>query len=171
MWAPLSQVKAWNFHSSWGAENNSGGCRIWFQGPGQVLSSQDHDSGPSSGLQRPLMKKCKTIKFWFLTGLLHERTAVAVLHFNPADGSLLPPGLHPIAGITAVPVESIRNNLPTIIRDLEVLNGAEYREPESVWVVPLAYKGMIVAHLKIYVDGIHVVPDYPASREMQLYGK
>lgn len=120
-------------------------------------------------------------KIWTMSGprgeievkaaLLYERTAVAVLHFNPADGSLLPLGLHPIVGITAVPIENIRNNLPAIVRALEVLNGAEYREPESVWAIPLAYKGMIVAHLKIYVDGIHVVPDYPANQEMQLYGK
>jgi len=103
--------------------------------------------------------------------ILYEGTAVGVLHFNPINGSLLPLGVHPIVSGTVAQIENIRSNLPAIVRALEVLNGAEYREPESVWVVPLAYRGMIVAHLKVYVDGIHIVPDYPANQEMQLYGR
>jgi len=120
-------------------------------------------------------------KIWTMTGprgetevkaaILYEGTAVAVLHFNPTDGTLLPLGVHPAMIATAAQIENIRSNLPTIIRSLEVLNGAEYREPESAWIVPLAYNGMIVAHLKIYVDGIHIMPDYPANQEMQLYGR
>ncbi len=103
--------------------------------------------------------------------ILYDGTAVAVLHFSPVDGSLLPLGVHPIVNSSSVQIENIKNNLPSIVNALEVLNGAEYREPENSWVVPLAYKGMIVAHLKIYADGIHIVPDYPANQEMQLYGK
>ena len=103
--------------------------------------------------------------------ILYEGVVVAVLHFNPIDGSVLPLGLHPIANRMVISIENIREKLPAIIHALEVLNGAEYREPESVWVIPLAYKSMIVAHLKIYIDGIHIVPDYPANQEMQLYGK
>ena len=104
-------------------------------------------------------------------GILYEGKVVAVLHFNPADGSILPLGVHPIVNRISVQIKNIENNLYTIINALEVLNGAEYREPESVWVVPLAYKSMIVAHLKIYVDGIHIIPDYPANQEMLLYSK
>ncbi len=117
-------------------------------------------------------------KIWTMTGprgemeikaaILYEGTAVAVLHFSPIDGSLLPLGFHPIVSKVSVKIENIEKSLPAIIKSLKVLDGAEYREPESVWAVPLAYKGMIVAHLKIFVDGIHIVPDYPANQEMQL---
>ncbi len=120
-------------------------------------------------------------KIWTMTGprgetdikaaITYEGIAVAVLHFNPTDGSLLPLGFHPLTSGATVKLETIKSSLPGIIRSLEVLNGAEYREPESVWVVPLAYKGMIVAHLKVYVDGIHIVPDYPANQEMKAYGR
>ena len=130
-------------------------------------------------------KKAKELftagKIWTVTGprgetdvkaaILYEGIVVAVLHFNPIDGSLLPIGFHPLTSGATVQIESIRNNLPKLINSLEVLNGAEYREPESVWAVPLAYKGMIVAHLKIYMDGIHIVPDYPANQEMKAYGR
>ncbi len=117
-------------------------------------------------------------KIWTMTGprgeveikaaILYEGTAVAVLHFSPIDGSLLPLGFHPIVNKISVNIRNIEKTLPSIIKSLKVLDGAEYREPESTWVVPLAYEGMIVAHLKIFVDGIHIVPDYPANREMQL---
>ncbi|WP_157627858.1 hypothetical protein [Thermodesulfatator autotrophicus] len=104
--------------------------------------------------------------------IVYDGTAVAVLHFNPLDGSILPLGVHVVArGVSPQIIENVKRNLPAIISSLEVLNGAEYREPENAWCVPLAYKNMIVAHLKIYGDGIHVVPDYPANQEMQAYGK
>ena len=103
--------------------------------------------------------------------ILYEGTAVAVLHFNPSDASLLPLGVRFTTTEAAPQLEKIKSDLPTIISQLELLNGAEYREPENVWVVPLAYEGMIVAHLKIYADGIHIVPDYPANQEMQVYGQ
>ena len=120
-------------------------------------------------------------KIWTMTGprgeveikaaILYEGAVVAVVRFNPVDGSVLPLGLHPVVSATAAQIENIKREFPIIIRALEILNGAEYREPENVWAVPLAYKDMIVSHLKIYVDGIHVVPDYPANQEMQLYAR
>jgi len=108
--------------------------------------------------------------------IIYDGMAVAVLHFNSSDGMLLPLGIHPVEiGVSRQVIErvieNVKRNLPAIVNSLEILNGAEYREPESVWCIPLAYKDMIVAHLRIYVDGIHVVPDYPANQEMQAYGK
>ncbi len=103
--------------------------------------------------------------------IIYDGMAVAVLHFNPQDGALLPLGIHPrVFGVTP-PLETIKRTLPSIVGDLEVLKGAEYREPENAWIIPLAYKSMIVAHLKIYADGIHILPDYPANQEMRAYGK
>lgn len=104
--------------------------------------------------------------------IIYDGIAVAVLHFNPSDGLLLPLGIPPVeTGVSPQVIENVKRKLPAIVNSLEILNGAEYREPESAWCIPLAYKNMIVAHLKIYVDGIHVVPDYPANQEMQVYGK
>ncbi len=103
--------------------------------------------------------------------ITYDGVAVAVLRFNPADGKILPEGMPPTFYGTNFQIENIRSQLPAIIEKLEVLNGAEYREPENAWAVPLAYNGMIVAHLKVYTDGIHIVPDYPANQEMQTYGR
>ena len=104
--------------------------------------------------------------------IIYDGTAVAVLHFDPSNGLLLPLGISPVkAGVSPQVIENVKRKLPAIVNSLEVLNGAEYIEPENAWCIPLAYKDMIVAHLKIYVDGIHIVPDYPANQEMRAYGK
>jgi hypothetical protein len=44
-------------------------------------------------------------------------------------------------------------------------------EPEASWVFPVALGNTIVAHLKVYYDGVHIVPDYPANQEMAYYGQ
>jgi len=101
--------------------------------------------------------------------VLYDETVVAVLHFNPEDGSLLPLGIRPAVYGTTSSIDKIKRNLPEIIHKLVVLQGAEYREHESSWIVPLAYHGMIVTHIKVYADGIHIVPDYPANHKIKIH--
>ncbi len=104
--------------------------------------------------------------------IVYKGMAVGVLEFNPIDGTLLPKGYHPrIYSQNAPGFSIVKKNLPQIVSKIEVLDGAEFREPEASWVIPLAVDGMIVAHLKVYYDGIHVVPDFPANQEMEAYGR
>ncbi len=42
-----------------------------------------------------------------------------------------------------------RKSLSGLGERLTVLEGAEFREPESCWAVPVVCEGRIVAHLKI----------------------
>ncbi len=104
--------------------------------------------------------------------LLYEGIVVTVIHFNPLNGSLLPCGLHSAVFEVKNPqIESVKSTLPKIVSKIQVLDGAEFREPENAWAIPLAYDGMIIGHLKVYSDGTHIVPDYPANQEMNAYGK
>jgi len=163
--------------------------------PGMMQPPPPRPARPLTGIQQNIInnaslavataQKAKAYlsagKVWSMTAprgevevkaaIVYEGTAVAVLHFNPLDNSLLPVGVRPAAIGLPPQIESIKRNLPAIVSDLEILNGAEYREPENAWIIPLAYKGMIVAHLKVYADGIHIVPDYPANQEMRGYGR
>jgi len=104
-------------------------------------------------------------------GLIYEGRVVGIIHFSPSSGTVLPLGIPSSMFGRNVSLEEIKRLLPEIVQGLEVLNGAEYRDPENAWIVPLAYKGMIVSHLKIYADGIHIIPDYPAEQEMQAYAR
>lgn len=120
-------------------------------------------------------------KIWMMRGpagdmeikaaLVYQGVALDVLRFNPINGELLACGFNPKAYSCTVSLDAVRSRLPTIMAGLVVLEGAEYREPEACWAVPLACGGKIVAHIKVYYDGIHVVPDYPATQEMNYYGR
>jgi hypothetical protein len=104
-------------------------------------------------------------------GLLYEGVAVAVLHFNPRDGSLLPLGVNPRVYQSSVQIQAIKNRLDAVIRDLKILPAAEFVEPEASWSFPIAAGDTMVARLKVYYDGIYVMQDYPANQEMMFYGQ
>ncbi|RLB05340.1 MAG: hypothetical protein DRG83_02875 [Deltaproteobacteria bacterium] len=102
--------------------------------------------------------------------VIYRRVAVACMDFDPLTGDVLPKGYHPINYEARLSLDDIRKELPAIIANLKVLDGAEFRDKERCWIVPLAYEGKIVAHVKVYHDGIHIVPDYPVDQEMRAYG-
>jgi len=95
----------------------------------------------------------------------------AVLHFNPLDGSVLPFGIHTSIYQNTHQIQAVKARLTTVIHELKILPVAEFREPEACWVFPVALGNTIVAYLKVYYDGIHIVPDYPANQKMTYYGQ
>ena len=102
--------------------------------------------------------------------VIYRGVAVACMDFDPLTGDVLPKGYHPINYEARLSLDDIRKELPAIIANLKVLDGAEFRDKERCWIVPLAYEGKIVAHVKVYHDGVHIVPDYPVDQEMRAYG-
>ncbi len=106
-------------------------------------------------------------------GILYQGSVVAVLHFNPVDGSVFPIGIHTrtYQNQNTNQLQAIKTRLTTVIHGLKILPVAEFMEPEASWCFPVAFGNKIVAHLKVYYDGIHIVPDYPANQEMTYYGQ
>ncbi len=107
----------------------------------------------------------------YKAGLVYQGAVIGVIEFDPSSGLPLPKGYKPYSLTPTLALEEVKKKLPSVVSELQVLPGAEYRAPESCWVIPLVFRGMIVAHIKIYYDGIHVVPDYPANQEMNFYGR
>lgn len=103
--------------------------------------------------------------------IVYQGVAVGALKFNPVDGTVLPLGYNPRIFNPTVSLDVIKQKIGSIISNLKVLDGAEYREPEGSWVVPLTYNEKIVAQVKVYYDGVHIVPDYLATQEMRAYGR
>jgi len=91
--------------------------------------------------------------------LMLDDKPVTVLHFNPEDGSLLPKGLHALSAGKEEVVATVEARLKSIPQEINVLDGAEFREPEFCWAVPLAHQGRIVGHIKVSADGANVVAD------------
>ncbi|HEY9680251.1 MAG TPA: hypothetical protein V6C86_01525 [Oculatellaceae cyanobacterium] len=91
---------------------------------------------------------------------------VAVLQFNPVDGSVLPKGLHALGSGREDAIPKVKMRLESIAPELKVLEGAEFREPEFCWAVPFAHQGRVVGHIKVSADGSTVVPDRKAVEEL-----
>ena len=92
---------------------------------------------------------------------------VSALHFSPEDGSLLPKGLHALSAGKEDVVPIVEKKLKTILEELSILEGAEFREPEFCWAIPLAHQGRIVGHIKISADGSEVVSDKKTLDELE----
>ena len=103
-------------------------------------------------------------------GLVYRDVVVSVIGFDPVNGSVLPAEYRPVVYQESTSLKNIKRQFSTIVNNLKILAGAWYRAPEGYWVVPLTYKNEVVASLKIYCDGIHVIPDYEATQEMAYYG-
>ncbi len=103
--------------------------------------------------------------------VVYQGAVVAVLRFNPLDGSILPLGINPRAFQNNVKISLIKSNLSSVIGNLKILQAAEFMEPEACWSFPMAIGNIIVAHIKVYYDGIHVMEDYIANQEMAFYGQ
>ncbi len=106
-------------------------------------------------------------EFIIKAALMYQNVPVGALEFDPTNGEILPKGYHPWVFEQKVSLDQIRARLKEIIPRLTVLNGAEFRTPEACWVIPLAIDGKIVSKIKVFYDGIHIIPDYPLQSELQ----
>jgi hypothetical protein len=91
-----------------------------------------------------------------------DDSAVIVLHFSPEDGSILPKGLRALSEGKPDSISLVEGRLKDIPQQITVLDGAEFREPESCWAVPVAHQGRIVGHMKVSSDGKYILPDKKA---------
>jgi len=63
-------------------------------------------------------------------------------------------------------LEEIRRAAERILSEARVLDAAEYEAPRRAWRVPVAWRSLIVIHLR--VDGMgRVVPDEPLTMELR----
>jgi len=104
-------------------------------------------------------------------GLLYQGVVVAVLRLNPSDGSVLPLGVNPHVFQSRIPIQTVKSKLSAIVSQLKIMPVAEFTEPEACWSFPVALGNGLVAHVKIYYDGLHVLQDYVANQEMVFYGQ
>ncbi len=99
--------------------------------------------------------------------LLYNGFAIDRVHFNPVTMTPSPKGL-PLRVYSEPPTPSaVTRAMEAVISELRVLEAAEYREPETAWAIPLAWKTLLIAHLKIRDTTWEIVPDYPLTEELR----
>lgn len=104
--------------------------------------------------------------------LLYHGFALDRIHYDPETGTPSPKG-RPVCthryGDRVVVEERARELAKRIPGELWVVEAVEYRAPERAWVVPLAWKHYIVAHIRVSSDGTELVPDYGLTEEVRRY--
>lgn len=104
-------------------------------------------------------------------GIMYRGVVISAVAFSPVTGLALPSGYMPAVYQEDASMETIRSTFEKIVNTMKILEGVWYSQPEGDWIVPIAYNGKIITFLKVYTDGVHIIPDYEASREMAYYGQ
>ena len=102
--------------------------------------------------------------------IMYNGFAVDRMHFDPYRLEPLPKGCPEplrVGGHRAgVDWGLVREAAERVLREAKVLGGAEYERPRRAWRVPVAWRSLIVFHLKIGGDG-RVIPDEPLTLELR----
>ncbi len=98
--------------------------------------------------------------------LMYNGYALDRIHYDPYTNTFSPKG-RPVHAINVqISRDTVWQLSKQYVKELYVIEAVEYREPEDVWVVPLAWRCFIVAHIKVSYDGEELVPDYPLTEEI-----
>ncbi len=98
--------------------------------------------------------------------LLYNGFALDRVHFNPKTLTPSPKG-KPTQPYVQIDEKSLKEAAEKALQELRVLDATEYREPERAWIVPLAWKNFIVAHIKVSHDGTQILPDRALTEEVR----
>ncbi len=66
-------------------------------------------------------------------------------------------------------INHIKEVMEGVLRGAQAVEAAEFREPESCWAVPIAWKNLIIAYVKVSEDGSELVYDLGITDEVRRY--
>ncbi len=99
--------------------------------------------------------------------LMYQGFALDRMHYDPLSKTLSPKG-RPVEAIgIRVDSNEVFSLANSIIKELKVVEAVEYRKPEAVWIVPVAWRSLIVAHIKVTHSSDSLVPDYGLTEEVR----
>lgn len=95
--------------------------------------------------------------------------AVDRVHYDPYAKAPSPKGRPVRAWGVSVDPEEARSVVEAALREAWVVEAAEFRDPEDAWAVPVAWRNVIILHVKVSYDGSELVPDYGLTEEVRRY--
>ncbi|MDK2384043.1 MAG: hypothetical protein QI199_04445, partial [Candidatus Korarchaeota archaeon] len=98
--------------------------------------------------------------------VMYQGYALDRIHLDVDKMEPSPKG-RPVRSSREMDPSEIKGRAEEIVRELRVLDAAEYREPDRCWVVPLAWGPYLVAHVRVSSDGREVVPHYGLTEEVR----
>lgn len=101
--------------------------------------------------------------------LMYHGFALDRIHCDPVAKTPSPKGRPAHVYGVEVRREEVVEVMQRVVRELRVVEAAEFRDPEDAWMVPLAWRLYIVAHVKVSYEGSELVPDYGLTEEVRRY--
>ncbi len=99
--------------------------------------------------------------------LMYHDFALDRVHFDPIMRCPSPKGRPARVWGAEVDSNLVKKIMEEVLREVRVIDAAEFREPEDAWVVPLAWKHIIIAHIRVSSDGGELIPDYGLTEEVR----
>ena len=99
--------------------------------------------------------------------LMYHGYALDRIHYDPVNNRFNPKGAPGRFFNIRVDEKNVREKTRQLFKELRVIDAVEYREPENVWIVLLAWRNLIVAHVKVSSSGQEIIPDYHLTEEVR----
>lgn len=93
--------------------------------------------------------------------------AVDRIHYDPYLKAPSPKGRPAKAWDVDVEPREVQRIVEEVLKEAQVIQGAEYRESEDAWAVPVVWKGLIIMHVRVSYDGEQIVPDHALTEELR----
>ena len=99
--------------------------------------------------------------------LMYQNFALDRVHFDPVLRMPSPKGRPGRAWNVELSLDEVQDVMERVLGEVWVVEAAEFREPEDAWAVPLAWRHVIIAHVRVSRDGGEIVPDYGLTEEVR----
>ncbi len=101
--------------------------------------------------------------------LMYHNYALDIIHWDPINMIPSPKGRPSFLLKAEINQKEIQEHVNNLIKDIKVVEAAEFRLPENSWVIPLSWKCLIIAHIKVDYYGLSIIPDYRLTEEIKRY--
>jgi len=101
--------------------------------------------------------------------IMYQNFALDRVHYDPLARIPSPKGRPVRVWNVRVDPNEVVSIMEGVLKEVDVVEAVEYREPESAWVVPLRWRGLIIAHIKVSYDAKELIPDYGLTEEVRRY--
>ncbi len=114
----------------------------------------------------PIVKRGVKREIHIDVPVMYMDFAVDKIHYDPLLKIPSPKG-RPVRAYAEVDTQEVRDLIDKVLREAIIVEAAEFREPEDAWAIPVAWKNLIIMHIKVSRDGKDVVPDYGLTEKVR----
>jgi len=99
--------------------------------------------------------------------LMYQSFAVDRIHYDPMLKAPSPKGRPGKAWGVKVDTREVVRVMEEAVKEISVVGAVEYREPEAAWAVPLSWRILIIAYVRVSHDASEILPDYGLTEEVR----